>query len=230
MWNIMWLDIDSSLQTNDSKWFDSFCDSTLTRLNQVMTLTRLKKFLDDSDSTLTRRACDSDSTKMTRAHHCSRAISILPSGAKKNGNETILPIWLLFCRWFGYYFASVWKIDTTSIACECSCTLCPNFENFCPINGQLFSVGGATASPLSPCHMLMTESICLKFKKITVQEGVHASQFQLTLFDSLPIFIFAFNLIFQLKCITFANNLLTSRGFTIFINRFFCFQWPSYLF
>ena len=31
MWNFMWLDIDSSLQTNDSKWLDSFCDSTLTR-------------------------------------------------------------------------------------------------------------------------------------------------------------------------------------------------------
>jgi len=35
-----------------------------------MTLTRLEKFLDDSDSTLTPGACDSDSTKMTRTHHC----------------------------------------------------------------------------------------------------------------------------------------------------------------
>ena len=58
----MWFDIESSLQTNDSKWLDSSCDSTLTRLDQVMTLTRLEKFLDDSDSTLTREACDSDST------------------------------------------------------------------------------------------------------------------------------------------------------------------------
>ena len=33
---------------------------------------------------------------------------ILPSGAKKE--------WL-FCR-FGYYFALVWKIDTTSLSCE----------------------------------------------------------------------------------------------------------------
>jgi len=31
MWNFMWLRIDSSLQPNDSKWLDSFCDSTLTR-------------------------------------------------------------------------------------------------------------------------------------------------------------------------------------------------------
>jgi len=56
MLNFMWLDIDSRLQTNDSKWLGSFCDSTLTRL---------EKFLDDSDS----KNFDSDSTKMTRAHH-----------------------------------------------------------------------------------------------------------------------------------------------------------------
>ena len=45
-------------------------DSTVfvTRLDQDMTLTRLDKILDDSHSTLTRRACDSDSTKMTRTH------------------------------------------------------------------------------------------------------------------------------------------------------------------
>jgi len=28
MWNFSWLDIDSSLQTNDSKWLNSSCDST----------------------------------------------------------------------------------------------------------------------------------------------------------------------------------------------------------
>ena len=39
----MWLDIDSSLQTNDSKWLDSFCDSTKSWL-------WLEKILDDSDS------------------------------------------------------------------------------------------------------------------------------------------------------------------------------------
>jgi len=49
------------------KWLDSFCDSILTRLNQVMTttLTRLEKILDDSDS-----------TKMTRAHHCFQPVAI----------------------------------------------------------------------------------------------------------------------------------------------------------
>jgi len=31
MFNFMWLDIDSSWQTSDSKWLDRFCDSTLTR-------------------------------------------------------------------------------------------------------------------------------------------------------------------------------------------------------
>jgi len=52
MFNFMWLDIDLSWQSSDSKWLDRFCDS----------------FSDDS--TLTRRACDS--TNMTRPHHCSR--------------------------------------------------------------------------------------------------------------------------------------------------------------
>jgi len=57
MWNFIWLDIDSSLQTNDSKchfrqflWLDS--DSTRP----------------SHDSTPTWRSCDSDSTKMPRAH------------------------------------------------------------------------------------------------------------------------------------------------------------------
>ena len=73
MWNFIWLDIDSNLQTNDSKWLDSSCDSSLTQLDQVMTRsTRLAKFLDDSDAALTRRACDSDLTKMTWAHHCGK--------------------------------------------------------------------------------------------------------------------------------------------------------------
>ena len=43
-WNL--LNINSGLQTRNSKWFEKFCDSTLTRLERVMTL----KFLDDSDS------------------------------------------------------------------------------------------------------------------------------------------------------------------------------------
>ena len=47
MFNFIWLDIDSSWQTSDSKWLDRFCDSTLNRLDQVMT--RLEKNSDDSD-------------------------------------------------------------------------------------------------------------------------------------------------------------------------------------
>jgi len=46
----------------------------------------------------------------------------------------------------------------TSLSCECSCILCPNFENFCPSNGQFVSVGDATASPASPSRTLMTDS------------------------------------------------------------------------
>ena len=80
----------------------------------------------------------------------SRAESILPSRAKKNGKivsdyfavlAIILPL--------------IWLLDTTSLTCEISCILYPNFEHFCPNNGQFFNVGDATASPASPCRMLM---------------------------------------------------------------------------
>ena len=73
-------------------------------------------------------------------------------------SQIILPFSPLFCRWFGHYFAFVGKIDTTSLARECSCILCPNIEHFCPNNGQFFSFVDATASPASPCSMLMSES------------------------------------------------------------------------
>jgi len=55
----------------------------------------------------------------------SRAMSTLPSGVKKIGKTVsdFLPFYLLFCHWFGYYFALVWKIDTTSLICECSCII-----------------------------------------------------------------------------------------------------------
>ena len=39
----MWLEIDSGLQANDSKWLNSSCDFNLTRLDQVMTLTLTRK-------------------------------------------------------------------------------------------------------------------------------------------------------------------------------------------
>ena len=47
----------------------------------------------------------------------SRVMLILPSGAKKNGKIVLdyFAVFLLFCLWFDYYFASVWKIDTTSL-------------------------------------------------------------------------------------------------------------------
>jgi len=72
MWNFVWLDIDSILQTNDSKWLNSSCDSTLTRLDQVMTLTlnRHEENLDDSNSQSLWLWLDSESKKMTRTHHC----------------------------------------------------------------------------------------------------------------------------------------------------------------
>jgi len=66
--------------------------------------------------------------------------------------QNSLPFLPLFCRWFCYYFALVGKIDTTSLARECRCILCPNIENFCQNNGQFLSIGDATASP---CRTLM---------------------------------------------------------------------------
>ena len=78
---------------------------------------------------------------------------------KSNWSCCTLPKCSYFTQIFGYHFASVWKIDTTSLTCECSCILCPNFETFCPINGQFFNDGDATASPASPCRTLMIPPI-----------------------------------------------------------------------
>jgi len=49
-------------------------------------------------------------------------------------------------------FALVWKMDTTLLTCEYSCILCPIFENFCPNNGQFFSIG-VRPHPLHPHAM-----------------------------------------------------------------------------
>jgi len=47
------------------------------------------------------------------------------------------------------------NIDTVSLKRECSWKICPNVQNFCPNNGQFYSVGDATASPASPWRTLM---------------------------------------------------------------------------
>ena len=97
-----------------------------------------------------------------------RGVFILPSGAKKNGKiiSDYFAVLAIILPLIGYYFASVWKIDTTSLTCECSCILCPNFENFCPNKGQFFSVGDATASPASPCRTLMFQTILVIFVSV----------------------------------------------------------------
>jgi len=64
-WLDIWLDIDSSLQTNNSTCLDSPFDSTLTRPSHDSPLNRLDKL----QMTLTWRACDSDLTIVTRVHH-----------------------------------------------------------------------------------------------------------------------------------------------------------------
>jgi len=87
----------------------------------------------------------------------SRAVFILPSGAKKNGKivsdyfAVLAIILLLFCVTLEnrHYL----------ITYECCCILCPNCENFCPNDGQFFSVGVVTACPASSCRTLMGASI-----------------------------------------------------------------------
>jgi len=53
-YHTIWPDIDSNLRSIDSKWLDNSCDSTKSWLAS-------KKF----QMTLTRRTCDSESTKVT---------------------------------------------------------------------------------------------------------------------------------------------------------------------
>jgi len=116
-----------------------------------------------------------------------------------------LPLWLIVCRWFGYYFALVWKIDATSLTCECSCILCPNFENFCPNNGQFFSVGDATASPASLCRTLVLVLIPHLIHKYTSD--------YMTMHDQSPAF-------YPNEPSNLANGIYPVVGFKFFKNRF----------
>jgi len=45
MLNFIWLDIDSSFQTNASKWLNSSCDSTLTQLEKILDDSWLDSYL-----------------------------------------------------------------------------------------------------------------------------------------------------------------------------------------
>jgi len=89
-----------------------------------------------------------------------KAVSILSSGVKKNGK--IVPdyfaVLTIILPWIWQLFVLVGKMDTTSLTCECSCKLCPNV-------GQFFSVGDATASPTSPCRMLMVSMLLPGYHK-----------------------------------------------------------------
>jgi len=50
-------------------------DAQYIKAEQKGAFKRLEKILGDSDSPLTQRACDSESTKMTRAHHCQELLN-----------------------------------------------------------------------------------------------------------------------------------------------------------
>jgi len=63
-------------------------------------------------------------------------------------------------------FAVDGNTENASLKRECSCTIFPNVQNFCPKNGQFSIVGDATASPASPCRTLMSDRlwrICAKW-------------------------------------------------------------------
>ena len=79
--------------------------------------------------------------------------------------------WPLFCRWFHYYFASVWKIDTTSLTCECSCILCPNFENLM----ANFAALGMRPHPLNPHVARLWYSWYITFKTPFNARALHCS-------------------------------------------------------
>jgi len=63
---------------------------------------------------------------------------------------------LFFCL----FFALVGKMDNTSFTCECGCILCPNVENFCPNNGQFFSIFSCIPMPYAYafCHKIRLET------------------------------------------------------------------------
>ena len=74
MWNFIWLDIDSSLQTNDRS--DSTVFVTWFWLDSTKSWLWLWLDTNKFQMTLNRMACDSDSTKMSRAHHCFQPVAI----------------------------------------------------------------------------------------------------------------------------------------------------------
>ena len=55
----------------------------------------------------------------------------------------------LFCRWFGYYFASVWKIDTTSLHVNVAVYFAQILKIFARIMAN-FSALGMRPHPLLP--------------------------------------------------------------------------------
>ena len=72
-------------------------------------------------------------------------------GKKKTSSKkkTILPFWPLFCRWFGYYFASVRKMDTTSLHVNVAASFAQILKIFDQIMVN-FSALGMQPHPLHP--------------------------------------------------------------------------------
>ena len=94
----------------------------------------------------------------------SRSMFILLAGAKKNGSDYFASLWL-FCHWFGCYFASFWKIDTTSLHVNVAVYFAQIFKIFARIMAN-FSALGMRPHPLHPHAVrLCSEVITTFFKK-----------------------------------------------------------------
>jgi len=66
-------------------------------------------------------------------------------------------IWSLFCCWFGYYFASVWKIDTTSIHVNVAVYFAQILKFFARIIANFSALGMRT-------HPLHTHAVRIWFQ------------------------------------------------------------------
>jgi len=94
----------------------------------------------------------------------SRSMFILLAGAKKNGKivSDYFANLRLFCRWFGCYFASFWKIDTTSLHVNVAVYFAQIFKIFARIKAN-FSALGMRPHPLRPHAVRLFSEVITTF-------------------------------------------------------------------
>ena len=92
----------------------------------------------------------------------SRAVSILLSRAKKNGSD-YFAVLAIFYGWFGYYFPSVWKVDTNSLHVNVAVYFAQMLKIFARIMAN-FSALGMWPHPLHP------HAVCLWLSGILIEK------------------------------------------------------------